>query len=243
MALPFSPPASLDPSFTISRPSEADIDKLAHVYYESFWTGQASIFWWSPDRDTMIDWLHVRVTNKMANPGVRHFQIVDNNNGEVVGFTRWDIPKGYEDKFGAWTGPVDVKGTVKPDVEAAPTPKAAVIPPRGGDPELCRAFFGAIAEASKRWDTSGMLGLSLLCTSPKYFRRGAARALLEPMLAIADREGLRTYLEATPAGYPVYEKLGFRTVEVIEFDLAAMTGGKQKRVDSLTIMIREPQLT
>jgi hypothetical protein len=61
------------------------------------------------------------------------------------------------------------------------------------------------------------------------------------MLAIADAEGLRTYLEATPAGRPIYEKLGFRTAEVKEFDLAAMTGGRQNGVYRLSIMIREPQ--
>jgi len=63
------------------------------------------------------------------------------------------------------------------------------------------------------------------------------------MLAIADEVGLRTYVEATPAGYPVYEKLGFRPVDVIEFDIVALTGSKWygNEVDKLTVMIREPQ--
>lgn len=61
------------------------------------------------------------------------------------------------------------------------------------------------------------------------------------MLAIADAAGLRSYLEATPAGRPVYEKLGFRVVEVQRFDPDAFTGGRVKGLTTLSIMIREPQ--
>ncbi|KAJ3552330.1 hypothetical protein NPX13_g11140 [Xylaria arbuscula] len=113
--------------------------------------------------------------------------------------------------------------------------------PRGSDPELCRSFFSALSSLSKKWDAEEMLGLSLLCTSPRYHRRGAAKALLAPMLAIADAAGLRCYLEATPGGRPVYEKLGFRVVEVKEFDLDALTSGKMNGCYKLSIMIREPQ--
>ncbi|TGJ80217.1 hypothetical protein E0Z10_g8530 [Xylaria hypoxylon] len=86
-----------------------------------------------------------------------------------------------------------------------------------------------------------VIGLSLLCTSPKYHRRGAAKALLAPMLAIADAAGLRSYLEATPGGRPIYEKLGFRAVDVKEFDLDALTHGKMRGIYKLAIMIRDPQ--
>ncbi len=84
-------------------------------------------------------------------------------------------------------------------------------------------------------------GLSLLCTSPKYFRRGAAKALLVPMLEIADREGLRAYLEATPAGRPVYEKLGFREVDALRFELPEATGDDHGGIAVLSVMIREPR--
>jgi hypothetical protein len=60
------------------------------------------------------------------------------------------------------------------------------------------------------------------------------------MLDIADREGHRTYLEATPAGKPVYEKLGFREVDSLEFNLDELTKGQQHGVYKLSIMIREP---
>lgn len=86
-----------------------------------------------------------------------------------------------------------------------------------------------------------MIGLSLLSTAPKYHRRGAGKALLVPMLAIADAAGLRSYVEATAAGRPLYEKLGFREVETLVLDAAAATGGRINGMSTIWIMIREPQ--
>lgn len=64
------------------------------------------------------------------------------------------------------------------------------------------------------------------------------------MLAIADAEGLQTYLEATASGKPVYEKLGFRQVDALRFDLAQLLpGGARDDVVEISIMIREPKGT
>ncbi|KAI1425641.1 acyl-CoA N-acyltransferase [Xylaria sp. FL1777] len=244
MALPFLPPATLDSSFTVSRPSAADIDALAEVYYDSFMTDPGNTYWWSSDREAMFEWLRDRIRNKMADRNVRHFHVVDQSEREVVvAFARWDIPKGYEAHFGEWVGSDDALDVSRLVAEDGADPAAAktMAVPRGSDPELCQGLFAVLSSASKKWDAESMLGLSLLCTSPRYHRRGAAKALLAPMLAIADAVGLRTYLEATPGGRPIYEKLGFRTVEVKEFDLDVLTGGKMKDCYKLSIMIREPQ--
>jgi predicted acetyltransferase len=84
------------------------------------------------------------------------------------------------------------------------------------------------------------IGLSLICTDPKYHRRGAAKALITPMLALADARGLTTYVEATPTGRPLYEKLGFRQVDSIDIDLTEHTKD-QKMWYQLAIMLRQPQ--
>ncbi|KAI0973950.1 acyl-CoA N-acyltransferase [Xylaria arbuscula] len=256
MALPFLPPASLDSAFIITRPKEADIDALSEVYFESFATDEGNTFWWSPDHDAMREWLRYRIQKKMADRSVRHFSVIDQREGNVVvSFARWDIPKGYETRFGEWVGGddaldvsrvvaehgTDEPATVAPVEEAEPTAVKTMAGPRGSDQELCQSFFSVLSTLSKKWNAEQMLGLSLLCTSPKYHRRGAAKALLAPMLAIADAAGLRTYLEATPGGRPVYEKLGFRTVEVKEFNIDALTSGRIKGSYKLSIMIREPQ--
>ncbi|KAI1734183.1 hypothetical protein F4680DRAFT_439143 [Xylaria scruposa] len=256
MALPFAPPASMDASFTMSRPTKADIHTLAKIYFDSFATDPANTYWWSQDHDAMFEWLHERIRRKMSDRSVRHFQILDDQK-EVVAFVRWDIPEGYEAQFGEWVGFDDVLDvsravgqdgadepammTTVPVEEATPAAAKTISIPRGADPELCQTFFAKLADLSKKWDAEKMLGLSLLCTSPKYFRRGAGKALVAPMLAIADAVGLRSYVEATAAGRPVYEKLGFRTVETKTLDAAAASGGRVKGMSTLSIMIREPQ--
>ncbi len=234
-------------------------------------TDPGNTYWWSPDRDAMSEWLRTRIRKKMADRNVRHFQIVNQKEREVVAFARWDVPEGYEAQFGEWVGSDDA--TENGAEEAEPATAKTMAGPRGSNPELCQKFFALLSGLSKKWNAERMLGalpppcpvlfpsplffhilylftiahnmatvgLSLLCTAPKYHRRGAAKALLTPMLALADAAGLRSYLEATPGGRPVYEKLGFRAVEVKEFDLDVLTGGKMKGCYKLSIMIREPQ--
>ncbi|KAI1120808.1 hypothetical protein F5Y10DRAFT_282996 [Nemania abortiva] len=246
MALPFPPPVCLDSSFIMSRPTEANIDALVKVYYDAFVEDPDNTWWWPRDRSAMFEWLRGRIQGKMADRNVRHFQVVDREGGEVVAFARWDIPRGYEAMFGEWIGSgndaLDVSHAViaEGQHDTATSVAKTVATPRGADPELCRFFFAGLASLSKKWNADKMLGLSLLCTSPKYYRRGAARALLLPMLAIADAAGLRSYLEATSAGRPVYEKLGFRVVEVQKFDPSTLTGGEVRGATTLSIMIREP---
>lgn len=268
MALPFPPPTAFlsSPSFVVSRPSEADVDAMAEVYYESFMTDPGNTYWWSRDRAAQVAWLRRRIRNKLRDPGTRHFKIVDaSSNDEIVAWARWTVPSGPS--AGAFGVGVTTGGgegehgsgheleknkvpeeadstaatiTIESGAAGAAAPLTVGIP-EGAEPAVVQHFFQAIVDASKKWNSSNsMLGLSLLCTSPKYFKRGAAKALLLPMLAIADAEGLRTYLEATEGGKPVYEKLGFRQVDTLRFDTAGAVEGRTEPVE-VSIMIREPK--
>ncbi|KAI2640175.1 acyl-CoA N-acyltransferase [Xylaria nigripes] len=190
MALPFHAPASLDPSFTISRPlTEADINGMARLYYDSFMETKKTI----------------------------------------VSFVRWGIPIGYETTFDEWTGndsaPGGLGGVVRPSTAKLP---------RGADPALFKSFFTMISRMSEKWYTKEML-------APKYHRRGAAKALMEPILAIADSVSLPCYLESTPTARPLYEKFGFQTVDVHDFDVSVLAGGRMEGTTSTFIMIREPR--
>jgi ribosomal protein S18 acetylase RimI-like enzyme len=64
------------------------------------------------------------------------------------------------------------------------------------------------------------IALSILCTSPEYQRRGLGKALMEPLLRAADAKGLPTWLEASPMGVGLYQKLDFETVETLQFVLS-----------------------
>jgi ribosomal protein S18 acetylase RimI-like enzyme len=59
-----------------------------------------------------------------------------------------------------------------------------------------------------------IVGIWCMATAPEYRRRGAGGALLTQVMAGHHASGARLfYLGATEAGYPLYERLGFRTVE------------------------------
>ncbi|KAI1486607.1 acyl-CoA N-acyltransferase [Biscogniauxia mediterranea] len=240
----------------MSRATESDLDDLIDAYYEAFRLDPGNTYWWSPDRGHMQRWLRHRILKKMNDRSFRHFKISDGTTGDLVAWARWNIPEGYDAHFGPHVDgqgdeimggggrEVDVSRIVEEEDRRAENgaPVGAVAPldyPEGGNPAFCREFFGAIQNMSEKWGAKKMLGLSLLCTAPKYHRRGAAKALLLPMLAIADAAGLRTYLEATPTGRPVYEKLGFRTLDEIEFDLSTRIEGYGAQY-KLSIMVREP---
>lgn len=82
--------------------------------------------------------------------------------------------------------------------------------------------------------------LHILCTLPDHHRRGAGGMLVRWGLEQADKTGLRSYLEASEAGRPLYERLGFREVEVKLFDLSKYGG---HGIDRGTVMMREPEVT
>lgn len=77
----------------------------------------------------------------------------------------------------------------------------------------------------------------LLATSPKFQRKGLASMLLRHVLDQADREGRKTYIEATPEGHPVYAKLGFGDVALVEVDLKKWGG---RTVGTNVCMVRKP---
>lgn len=59
--------------------------------------------------------------------------------------------------------------------------------------------------------------LGMVLTRQHYRRRGLARMLLEHALSVADERGIATVrLDATEQGIRLYERLGFRTEELIE---------------------------
>lgn len=79
----------------------------------------------------------------------------------------------------------------------------------------------------------------LLATDPAFQRRGLGGMLMGHVTALADAESRRIYLEATTAGHPLYEKFGFRDVDLITIDLKKWGGD---RTEYNWVMMREPQV-
>ncbi|KAK8098820.1 uncharacterized protein PG998_012061 [Apiospora kogelbergensis] len=244
MALPFPVPTSLAPGLVISRMTKEDTDAAAVVYHESFGSDPANGYWWPEDLAALLSWCSERMRLKMDSPHVRIFKVNDVETGEMVAYARWDVPKNST-KFGEWAGGETDEGTTTAataDQAAPATANAGFSPsdfPEGANVEIASRFFSALGESQKKHMTDDMLGLSLLCVSPRHFRRGIATALLAPMLDIADSEGRKSYLEATAAGKPVYERLGFSVVDVLSFDWDELTQ-KRNGLYKNYVMIRDP---
>ncbi|KAM3415767.1 hypothetical protein BST61_g9278 [Cercospora zeina] len=79
--------------------------------------------------------------------------------------------------------------------------------------------------------------ISMLATLCAYQHRGAGRMLLDAILREADDAGIECYLEATGTAKPLYERRGFQTVNVLEFD-PSHYGVDGFRVERQTIMVR-----
>ena len=59
--------------------------------------------------------------------------------------------------------------------------------------------------------------IGMVLTRPEYRRRGLARRLMESALKRAEELKIESIkLDATPQGQPLYEKLGFKTEQIIE---------------------------
>ncbi len=86
---------------------------------------------------------------------------------------------------------------------------------------------------------SDLAVLSALCTDPQHQRRGAGTLSIRWGREIAQRHGVPAFLEATPAGLPVYKKSGFQEVDKFVFDLEKY-GGVGSRVN--VQMIKYPDI-
>ncbi|KAK8074114.1 hypothetical protein PG994_005013 [Apiospora phragmitis] len=196
----------------------ADTDAAAVVYCESFKTDPANTYWWPKDLAPLLAWCSGRMRLKLRDPLVRVFKITDTANGEMVAFARWDVPTGST-RFGTWIGGENDKVDVTALVEGGDGTAAAV------EKQPLTASADAAAPAPGDYPEGGT--------------RGIAMALLAPMLDIADAEGRKTYLEATAAGKPLYERLGFRLVEVLEFNWDELTKERNGLYKNW-VMIRDP---
>ncbi|KAI1660208.1 acyl-CoA N-acyltransferase [Daldinia decipiens] len=91
----------------------------------------------------------------------------------------------------------------------------------GCNAEACELVFGDIAKLRSRiWGDKRCVYLSLLHTDPKHQGRGAGSTLTKWGIEEAKRLGLVVYLESSSAAHSLYEKHGFRDIEVLTADLS-----------------------
>jgi GNAT superfamily N-acetyltransferase len=80
--------------------------------------------------------------------------------------------------------------------------------------------------------------MNILAVVPAYQRLGLGKELLVPVLKMADKEGKKTYIEASAAGEKLYRRLGWvETGDTISLDFTKY--GAKGGVD-VNLMMREP---
>ncbi|KAI2609439.1 uncharacterized protein GGS25DRAFT_520232 [Hypoxylon fragiforme] len=247
MSLPFLHPSELLPSgFTLSRCTPADTPGMTSVckylyilftFMKAFPQNSAFTYWWAPSLPVMHAWQSSRIAGRFQDRSTQQFKVVDENVNPpaVVAFAKWDPPtagmKGLREGFVVYDGREEGRGGKKQTTQL-------LAPPEGADEELYTEFFTGLKRMGEKWRAHEKLALSIICTDPAYHGRGIGAALISSVLALADAEGLTTYLEALPLAVPLYRRLGFVQVDTLEYDLAR---AGMEGTSVLTIMLREPK--
>ncbi|KAB8254114.1 hypothetical protein BDV32DRAFT_157330 [Aspergillus pseudonomiae] len=172
---------------------------LADVFFAAFNTDfDRRILPPTPD---VRDWLAAkfnRVSNgQYVNPtGSVLIKAVDTATGDVVGFAQWKLPSPELPSPG--------ENTEK---------EKKVLWPKSGDTALCKKHFNAMHEKEEElMGSTPHLSLDMLATHPNFGGRGIGSQLLGWGLEEADIDRKPTFLTATAAGKPLYEKKGFQVV-------------------------------
>ncbi|UKZ74460.1 hypothetical protein TrVFT333_002129 [Trichoderma virens FT-333] len=87
-------------------------------------------------------------------------------------------------------------------------------PETEGDQEFSVFFFGRLGEMHhEAMGERPHWYLELLAVKPQYQGKGAASLMLRYGVNKADEDKVECFLDASPAGQPIYERYGFRVVQ------------------------------
>ncbi|OBT84034.1 hypothetical protein VE02_07101 [Pseudogymnoascus sp. 03VT05] len=228
---PFIPPLTITtPSHTLilSEATPAEIPSFCTICYDAYATdpmlhatyGTASpaAIIASNIKRWELDW---------PRPGRHVYKAVDAATGEIVAVAKWVFPH-------------------------TPTPPPAALAkvgfPEGVNMALLGAFFARSLEKRERWmEWEDMyraslftFEMNLLAVLPAYQRLGIGQAMLASVLKLADEEGRRVFVEATPEGARLYRKFGWvECDERLRFYLAEFKVG-EGMLETTLFLMREP---
>ncbi|KAJ9157536.1 hypothetical protein NKR23_g216 [Pleurostoma richardsiae] len=135
---------------------------------------------------------------------------VDDAPGEIVAFGKWII----------YRGP-------RPEEEwnVAAREMTQEMLGEGADLVAYKAFIADhhyMRKKAMKGDPA--LYLNILACTPKHGRLGAGSTILRWGSELADKEGLVAWLEASPQGFPLYSKFGFKAVDVQDLEITERFG-------------------
>lgn len=214
--------------FTLRRAVPQDASAIAHVHFSAFTHDPISHLCFPRGASSLKFWTEI-ILEEIEEPEAE-FWVVYDADASSPPLTGEENEKGslaWDEKEEKFRGIIAYAKWVPP---SAPIPAPSTpLPtwPQGADTTTANTFFGALL-ANRHRHMSGRRHwfLELLCTRLEWQRRGAAGLLLRYGIGKADAdrgedgEGCECYLEASPAGRPVYEKYGYVEVGRMVMDLS-----------------------
>ncbi|KUI72740.1 Puromycin N-acetyltransferase [Cytospora mali] len=213
------------PPLRIRRATPADVDKITNVMFEAYASGVISnlIFPGGASASARATFAK-KIFSSTAGPSIEAILMVaerlpqDEHEGhetEIVGFARWVLVKEPLPKE-KWDIPFQ--------------PLASEELGEGSNIEVHNYRESGLHELKKKWiKGEPCLHLGILACSPHHQRIGAGSALVEWGTSFADREGMTTWLESSPAGYRLYRRFGFEDVDVYDNNITELWGPVRKQ--------------
>jgi GNAT superfamily N-acetyltransferase len=208
---------------------EADIDALINIQFAAFGPGDPVLQALYPG-----DWASQTVREDAAqktlerwreDPTTRIIKCEDAETGSILGYAQWNFWEKVRPES-EW------KTYLKADWCEGRQREIAERFIRGmaemrwriweGKPYICELHRGLCSDFSNwfvlpvcNFTKVGSLDLGLLAVHPDFHRRGVGTMLVKWGLKEAEERGLPAYLEASPAGFPLYSGLGFWQVDSV----------------------------
>ncbi|RDW84932.1 hypothetical protein BP6252_02522 [Coleophoma cylindrospora] len=180
---------------------EADVLKLAAIYYDSFrYDPYDRALFSDTHKEDAVNYLAEDDLYAIRNdPQTRVIKVTESGTNEIIGYARWEVPFKFESEEAR---------------EKAKRPNALPPFPASANGALGTHFQTQLSERKKKYmDTEKDYTLVIIVVSPAYQGKGAGSILLKYGIEKADRDGARIYLTAAAAGYEIYEKKGWKSLD------------------------------
>jgi GNAT superfamily N-acetyltransferase len=182
--------------------SKSDLVEWNRMRYEVYKDSAVGVLWYRRPSDNSFQEMGESNVKLLSDPHVHIFKCIDTNlDDKMIAVAHWSV---Y-------------------DAERTPEEADEDLQPRPTWPEENRAarldFLGGIFRSTREiMGTQPHVILESLLTHQDHHRRGAASLLMKWGVEEADRLGLVTYLAASEAGKPLYERFAFEPVGEVVFD-------------------------
>jgi len=205
------------PEFQVHSITPADLPSMISIYISAFSLEYVNSYAMPPATCTparKTRWLHDRFSGFFSKPELHMYKVVESGTGKTVAWSRWCFP------YTLTAEEREERRREKEQEERDVLEGRRTEYPEGANVEVCKALFGGLRVMREKYmDPSQHYFVHLVATDPDYQRRGLATMLLRHGLALADADNMRTYIEATASGHPVYLKLGWKDVDRLDIDL------------------------